>query len=83
MVVFSIFFGRLAKIPSDRLPYPIFANCALLPRHLFSLALIESGNSPVANQNLITKVYLACLMIPLAAILLGLVDFAIVLVLLD
>jgi len=77
MVVFSIFFGRLAKVPSDGLPYPIFAYCALLPWQLFSHALIESGNSLVGNQNLITKVYFPRLVIPLAAVLAGLVDFAI------
>lgn len=77
MVVFSIFFGQLAKIPSDGLPYPIFAYCALLPWQLFSHALIESGNSLVGNQNLITKVYFPRLVIPLAAVLAGLVDFAI------
>lgn len=77
MVVFSIFFGRLAKIPSDGVPYPIFAYCALLPWQLFSHALTQSGNSLVASQNLITKVYFPRLVIPLAAVLGGLVDFAI------
>jgi len=77
MVVFSIFFGRLAGIPSDGLPYPIFAYCALLPWQLFSHALTESGNSLVGNQNLITKVYFPRLVIPLSAVLAGLVDFAV------
>jgi len=77
MVVFSIFFGRLAGIPSDGLPYPIFAYCALLPWQLFSHALTESGNSLVGNQNLITKVYFPRLVIPLAAVLAGLVDFGV------
>jgi len=77
MVVFSIFFGRLAGIPSDGLPYPIFAYCALLPWQLFAHAMTESGNSLVANQNLITKVYFPRLVIPLAAVLAGLVDFAV------
>lgn len=77
MVVFSIVFGRLAKIPSDGLPYPIFAYCALLPWQLFAHALTESGNSLVANQNLITKVYFPRLVIPLSAVLAGLVDFGI------
>jgi len=77
MVVFSIFFGRLARIPSDGLPYPIFSYCALLPWQLFSRALTESGNSLVGSQNLITKVYFPRLVIPLAAVLGGLVDFAI------
>ena len=82
MVVFSIFFGRLAKIPSDGLPYPIFAYCALLPWQLFAHALTESGNSLVGNQNLITKVYFPRLVIPLAAVLSGVVDFAVAFVVL-
>jgi lipopolysaccharide transport system permease protein len=75
MIVFSIFFGRLAKIPSDGLPYPVFVYCGLLPWQLFSHALIESGNSLVANERLITKVYFPRLVIPLAPLLAGLVDF--------
>lgn len=82
MVVFSVVFGRLAKIPSDGLPYPVFAYCALLPWQLFAHALTESGNSLVASQNLITKVYFPRLVIPLAAVLAGLVDFAIAFVVL-
>ncbi|WP_337286888.1 ABC transporter permease [Candidatus Methylomirabilis sp.] len=82
MVVFSIFFGRLAKIPSDGLPYPIFAYCALLPWQLFSQALTQSGNSLVANERLITKVYFPRLVIPLSAVLAGLVDFGIAFVIL-
>lgn len=77
MVVFSVFFGRLAKMPSDGIPYPIFAYCALLPWQLFAHALSESGNSLVANERLITKVYFPRLVIPLSAVLAGLVDFAI------
>ena len=77
MMVFSIFFGRLAKIPSDGIPYPIFAYCALLPWQLFAHALTESGNSLVASQNLITKVYFPRLVIPLSAVMAGLVDFSI------
>ena len=77
MVVFSIFFGRLAKMPSDGLPYPIFSFCGLLPWQLFANALTQSSNSLVGNQGLITKVYFPRLVIPIAAILPGLVDFAI------
>ncbi|MBM4135089.1 MAG: ABC transporter permease [Nitrospira sp.] len=77
MVVFSIVFGRLAKIPSDGVPYPIFAYCALLPWQFFAHALTESGNSLVANERLITKVYFPRLVIPLSSLLAGLVDFAI------
>ena len=82
MVVFSIFFGRLAKIPSDGIPYPVFAFTALLPWQLFAYALTESSNSLVSNQNLITKVYFPRLVIPISAVLAGLVDFAIALVVL-
>ncbi len=77
MVVFSVFFGHLAKIPSDGLPYPIFAYSALLPWQLFAYALNESGNSLVTNQQLITKVYFPRLIIPVSSILAGLMDFAI------
>jgi lipopolysaccharide transport system permease protein len=77
MIVFTIFFGRLAKMPSDGIPYPVFVFCALLPWQLFARALTESGNSLVANQRLITKVYFPRLIIPLAAVLGGLVDFGI------
>ena len=77
MLVFSVFFGRLAKVPSDGIPYPVFAFAALLPWQLFAYALTESGNSLVSNQNLITKVYFPRLVIPIAAVLAGLVDFAI------
>jgi lipopolysaccharide transport system permease protein len=77
MVVFSIFFGRLARVPSDGLPYPLFAYTALLPWQLFAQALTGSGNSLVANQQLITKVYFPRLVIPISATLSGLVDFCI------
>lgn len=77
MLVFSIIFGRLAGVPSDGLPYPVFAYCALLPWQLFAHALTESGNSLVANQQLITKVYFPRLVIPISAVLAGLVDFVI------
>ena len=77
MVVFSLFFGRLAHVPSDGVPYPVFTFCALLPWQLFAQALSESSNSLVANERLITKVYFPRLVVPLAAVLGGLVDFAI------
>lgn len=82
MVVFSVFFGRLAGMPSDGLPYPIFVYCALLPWQLFAYSLTESSNSLVANQQLITKVYFPRLVIPLSAVLASLVDFVIAFVLL-
>lgn len=77
MLVFSVFFGRLAKVPSDGIPYPVFAYCALLPWQLFAYSLSESSNSLVGNQNLITKVYFPRLVIPIASVLSGLVDFVI------
>lgn len=75
MVVFSVFFGRFAGIPSDGVPYPVFAYCALLPWQLFAFALAESTNSVVNNQRLLTKVYFPRVILPLAAIGVGLVDF--------
>ena len=77
MAVFSVFFGRLAKIPSDNFPYPIWAYAGLLPWQMFSYALTESANSLVGSQALITKVYFPRLVIPISAVLGGLVDFAI------
>jgi len=77
MLVFSLFFGRLARVPSDGIPYPVFSFCALLPWQLFAHALTESSNSLVGNQNLITKVYFPRLVIPMAAVLGGVIDFMI------
>ncbi|HWP93187.1 MAG TPA: ABC transporter permease [Thermodesulfobacteriota bacterium] len=77
MVVFSIFFGRLAKVPSDGIPYPLFAYSALVPWQLFANALTASGNSLVANQQLLTKVYFPRLVIPMSAVLAGLIDFGV------
>ncbi len=82
MVVFSIFFGRLAKMPSDGIPYPIFAYCALVPWSYFAGALDRAGNSLVGNANLLTKVYLPRLVVPLSATMAGLLDFAIAFVVL-
>lgn len=82
MLVFSLFFGFLAKVPSDGIPYPVFTFCALIPWQLFANALSEASNSLVGNQNLITKVYFARLVIPIAAVLSGLVDFLIAFVIL-
>jgi lipopolysaccharide transport system permease protein len=77
MVVFTIFFGRLAKVPSDNVPYPIFSYTALLPWGLFTKALSDAGRSMIANRAMITKVYFPRLSIPLASVLSGLVDFSI------
>jgi len=82
MVIFSIVFGRLAKIPSDDIPYPVFAYCALLPWLFFSTGVTQSANSLVASQSLLTKVYIPRLIIPMSAILPGLVDFALAFVVL-
>lgn len=82
MIVFSLFFGKLGGIPSDGIPYPVFVYCALLPWQLFAQALSESSNSLVGNQNLITKVYFPRLVVPISAVLGGLIDFAIAFVIL-
>lgn len=77
MVVFSLFFGRLAKIPSDGIPYPLFSFAALVPWAFFSNGLSQSSNSLVGSANLITKVYFPRLIIPVSSILSGFIDFAI------
>jgi lipopolysaccharide transport system permease protein len=77
MVVFTLFFGRLAKVPSDGIPYPIFAYAGLLPWTFFSNAITASSNSLVGNASLITKVYFPRMVIPAAAVGAGLVDLAI------
>jgi lipopolysaccharide transport system permease protein len=77
MIVFSLFFGRLAKIPSGGLPYPLFFYCALLPWTYFSGALTGATGSVVENQRVITKVYFPRLILPLSAVFSGLVDFAV------
>jgi len=77
MVVFTIFFGRLAKIPSDGIPYPIFAYTALVPWTFFANSLNQSSNSLVNNTNLITKVYFPRLVVPFSAVISGIIDFAI------
>jgi lipopolysaccharide transport system permease protein len=75
MVVFSLFFGRLAKVPSDGIPYPIFSYSALLPWTYFSTSLGASANSLVGNAALITKVYFPRLIVPIASVVSGVVDF--------
>lgn len=77
MVVFSLFFGRLAKIPSDDIPYPVFSYAALVPWQFFANGLSQSSTSLVASANLIRKVYFPRLVIPISAVLSGVVDFAI------
>jgi len=75
MIVFSLFFGRLAGIPSEGVPYPIFSYCGLLPWTLFAQGLSQASNSLVGGANLITKIYFPRSIIPLSAVLVGLVDF--------
>jgi lipopolysaccharide transport system permease protein len=82
MVVFSVFLGRLVGVPSDGVPYPLFAFAALVPWTFVSQGVSQSANSLVGNQNLIKKVYFPRLVIPCAAVLAGLADFAIAFVVL-
>src|SRR6202021_1189870 len=77
MMIFSLFFGRLAHIPSEGLPYPIFYYSALLPWMYFAAGLQNATNIIVENQRVITKVYFPRLALPLASVLSGLVDFAV------
>jgi lipopolysaccharide transport system permease protein len=82
MLVFSLFFGKLAGIKSDGLPYPIFAFTALVPWTFFAYGLSQSSNSLVGSENLIKKVYFPRLIIPVATVLSGVVDFALALLVL-
>jgi lipopolysaccharide transport system permease protein len=82
MGVFTLFFGRLAKLPSDGLPYPVFYFAALVPWTYFSTALTTATNVVVDNQRIITKVYFPRLTLPLSSVASGLVDFAIAFVVL-
>jgi lipopolysaccharide transport system permease protein len=75
MLVFSLFFGHLGKIPSDGIPYPIFSFAALVPWTFFANGLSQSSNSLVGNANLITKIYFPRLIVPLASVFSGIVDF--------
>jgi lipopolysaccharide transport system permease protein len=82
MLLFSLFFGRLAHVPSDNIPYPVFAYAGLLPWTFFSNAIINAGNSLIGSSSLITKVYFPRVIIPAAAVVAGLLDFAIAFLLL-
>ncbi len=77
MVVFSLFFGRLAKMPSDGIPYPLFSYAALVPWTFFSHGLTLASNSLVGSANLIKKVYFPRLAIPIASVTSGVIDFVI------
>lgn len=82
MVVFTVFFGKLAKIPSEGIPYPLFSYAALLPWTLFSEGITRSTNSMITNANIMTKVYFPRLVMPLSGILSPLIDFMIAFVIL-
>jgi lipopolysaccharide transport system permease protein len=82
MVIFSIFFGKLGRIPSDGIPYPIFAFAALVPWTFFAHGLNQSSNSLVGGAQLIRKVYFPRLIVPVAAIASGVIDFALAFVVL-
>ncbi len=75
MVVFSLFFGKLAGVPSDGMPYPIFSYAALVPWTFFAYGLNQSANSLVSSANLLQKVYFPRLVIPISSIISGAVDF--------
>ena len=77
MLVFSLFFGKLAKIPSQGLPYPVFYYCALLPWMYFAAAVQASTNVVVEQQRVITKVYFPRVVLPISSVLSGLLDFSI------
>jgi len=82
MVVFSVFFGKLAKMPSDGIPYPIFSYAALVPWTFFANGLSQSSSSLVASANLIKKVYFPRLVVPISAVISGVVDFVLAFVVL-
>jgi len=83
MIVFTIIFGKIAKLPTDgNIPYPIFSYTALLPWNLFVAALNQASRSLTSNQNMVSKIYFPRLVLPLASVLSGLVDFVIAFVIL-
>ncbi len=77
MLVFNFLFGKVAKVPTDGIPYPIFAYSALLPWGLFTTALNQASRSLTSNHNMISKIYFPRLVLPISSVLAGLVDFAI------
>ncbi len=82
MVIFSLFFGRLAKMPSEGIPYSVFALAGLVPWTFFANGLTQASNSLVSSSNLITKVYFPRMVVPLASVLSGVIDFMVGMVLL-
>ena len=79
MVVFSIFFGNLAQVPSDGIPYPLFSLAGLLPWQLFENSLRNASRSLVSNRNMITKIYFPRIVLPLSSVLASVVDFLVAL----
>jgi lipopolysaccharide transport system permease protein len=75
MVIFSIFFGRLAQVPSDDIPYPIFSFAALVPWTFFANGVIQASNTLVNNANMVKKIYFPRLVLPISAVMSGIVDF--------
>src|SRR2546429_7519421 len=82
MVVFVFVFSRIAKLPSDGVPYPVMVFAAMLPWQLFATSLSEGSNSLITNVNLISKVYFPRMIVPASAVIVSFVDFAISLILL-
>lgn len=82
MLIFTLFFGRMAKIPSDGIPYPIFAYSGLLPWTFFANGVTQATNSMVGNTHLLTKVYFPRMLIPIASVMAGLLDFILAFVIL-
>src|ERR1700739_2133969 len=82
MLIFSLFFGKLAKVPSDRIPYPLFCLAGLVPWTFFANGLSQASNSLITSSNLISKVYFPRLTLPLSAVMSGAIDFALSFVLL-
>jgi lipopolysaccharide transport system permease protein len=75
MVIFSVFFGKLAQVPSDGIPYPIFSYSALVPWTFFANGLLQASNSLVNNANMVKKIYFPRLIMPISSVLAGIVDF--------
>ena len=75
MVIFSLFFGRLANVPSDGVPYPVFSYTGLVPWTFFANALSQASNSLVVNANMVKKIYFPRLALPIATVLAGVIDF--------
>ena len=75
MVIFSLFFGKLAQVPSDGIPYPIFSFSALVPWTFFANGLLQASNTLVVNANMIKKIFFPRLILPISAVLAGIIDF--------